>query len=242
MEQRAQTLDERLERKVAALRKYRGTIRFFKNRRSLLSRSDRRCGELVARVREEARSPVDEDDPVLRARSARERHGGLRHCRPSSDLQRLRVVLPGGARRRPVRVAPVDERAERPVPRAVPDGLVRARAVRPRRRRPANRPSQRTGTSSARVGTGAHGAAAGRRRRSRSSRSGRSADLELSSCVSFRRKLPACAPRAGFLGAAHLVGVPATCGDSGSATAFGPSMRLLHTRAVTASATRTSAS
>ncbi|HET8968865.1 MAG TPA: hypothetical protein VFN06_05520 [Gaiellaceae bacterium] len=36
MEQRALTLDERLERKVAALRKYRGTVRFFENRRSLL--------------------------------------------------------------------------------------------------------------------------------------------------------------------------------------------------------------
>ena len=35
VEQRALTLDERLERKVAALRKYRGTIRFFENRRSL---------------------------------------------------------------------------------------------------------------------------------------------------------------------------------------------------------------
>ena len=34
-EQRALTLDERLERKVTALRKYRGTIRFFENRRSL---------------------------------------------------------------------------------------------------------------------------------------------------------------------------------------------------------------
>ena len=35
VEQRALTLDERVERKVAALRKYRGTIRFFENRRSL---------------------------------------------------------------------------------------------------------------------------------------------------------------------------------------------------------------
>jgi hypothetical protein len=38
------TLDERLERKVAALRKYRGTVRFFENRRSLLSASDQRVG------------------------------------------------------------------------------------------------------------------------------------------------------------------------------------------------------
>lgn len=42
VEQRALTLDERLERKVAALRKYRGTIRFYENRRSLLSASDKR--------------------------------------------------------------------------------------------------------------------------------------------------------------------------------------------------------
>jgi len=35
VEQRALTLDERLERKVAALRKYRGSIRFFENGRSL---------------------------------------------------------------------------------------------------------------------------------------------------------------------------------------------------------------
>jgi hypothetical protein len=40
VEQRALTLDERLERKVAALRKYRGTVRFLENRRSLLSSGD----------------------------------------------------------------------------------------------------------------------------------------------------------------------------------------------------------
>lgn len=42
VEHRVLTLDERLERKVAALRKYRGTVRFFENRRSLFSASDRR--------------------------------------------------------------------------------------------------------------------------------------------------------------------------------------------------------
>jgi hypothetical protein len=41
VEQRALTLDERLERKVAALRRYRGTVRFFENRRSLFVASDR---------------------------------------------------------------------------------------------------------------------------------------------------------------------------------------------------------
>jgi hypothetical protein len=35
--ERAVTLDERLERKLAALRKYRGTIRFYENHRSLLA-------------------------------------------------------------------------------------------------------------------------------------------------------------------------------------------------------------
>jgi hypothetical protein len=37
VEQRALTLGERLERKAAALRRYRGTIRFFENHRSLLA-------------------------------------------------------------------------------------------------------------------------------------------------------------------------------------------------------------
>ena len=37
VEQPASTLDERLERKLKALRKYRGTIRFFENHRSLLA-------------------------------------------------------------------------------------------------------------------------------------------------------------------------------------------------------------
>ncbi len=41
VEQRALTLDERLERKVAALKKYRGTVRFFENHRSLLSSGER---------------------------------------------------------------------------------------------------------------------------------------------------------------------------------------------------------
>jgi hypothetical protein len=40
VEQRALTLDERLERKLVALRKHRGTIRFFENHRSLLASGD----------------------------------------------------------------------------------------------------------------------------------------------------------------------------------------------------------
>ena len=41
VEQRASTLDEQLERKLVALRKYRGTIRFFENHRSLLATGER---------------------------------------------------------------------------------------------------------------------------------------------------------------------------------------------------------
>ena len=37
VEQRALTLDERLEQKLAALRKYRGTVRYYESRRSLLA-------------------------------------------------------------------------------------------------------------------------------------------------------------------------------------------------------------
>ena len=40
VEQRAPTLDERLERKLAALRKYRGAVRFYENHRSLLASGD----------------------------------------------------------------------------------------------------------------------------------------------------------------------------------------------------------
>ena len=43
VEQRALTLDERLERKVAALRKYRGTIRFYENRRTLLGSGEQQA-------------------------------------------------------------------------------------------------------------------------------------------------------------------------------------------------------
>ena len=43
--ERALTLDERLERKVAALRTYRGTIRFYENRRSLLSSGEQHAAK-----------------------------------------------------------------------------------------------------------------------------------------------------------------------------------------------------
>ena len=42
------TLDEQLERKLKALRKYRGTVRFFETHRSLLSTSERRTDATAA--------------------------------------------------------------------------------------------------------------------------------------------------------------------------------------------------
>jgi hypothetical protein len=41
--ERVLTLDERLERKLTALRKYRGTVRFFETRRTLLVAGDRQA-------------------------------------------------------------------------------------------------------------------------------------------------------------------------------------------------------
>jgi hypothetical protein len=55
VDQRALTLDQRLERKLTALRKYRGTVRFFESRRSLLTagadQSPARSKLAYARVR-----------------------------------------------------------------------------------------------------------------------------------------------------------------------------------------------
>jgi hypothetical protein len=42
------TLDEQLERKLSALRKYQGTVRFFETHRSLLSSSERRTDATAA--------------------------------------------------------------------------------------------------------------------------------------------------------------------------------------------------
>jgi hypothetical protein len=43
VEKRVPTLDQRLTRKLAALRKYQGTVRFFENRRSLLVSGEQRA-------------------------------------------------------------------------------------------------------------------------------------------------------------------------------------------------------
>lgn len=54
-ERRATTLDERLEQKLAAARKYRGTIAFFKNHRRLLSSAEHRPDARAALRRAENR-------------------------------------------------------------------------------------------------------------------------------------------------------------------------------------------
>ena len=63
------TLDEQFERKLAALRKYRGTIRFFETHRSLLSSSERRASatSAVAYARQRVRQ-LTKTVAVLRAR------------------------------------------------------------------------------------------------------------------------------------------------------------------------------
>jgi hypothetical protein len=62
VEQRAPTLDERLARKLTSLRKYRGTVRFFENHRSLLASGSQQANALTSlthakkRVRQLTRS------------------------------------------------------------------------------------------------------------------------------------------------------------------------------------------
>ena len=89
------TLDERLERKLTALRKYRGTIRFFENHRSLLAsgesrrrRSRRsRCARPRAAAHDERRRAPREDPCTRRAEAG--------EAPPAQgDLHRLRLVLP----------------------------------------------------------------------------------------------------------------------------------------------------
>jgi hypothetical protein len=48
VEQRVLTLDEHLERKLAALRRYRGSIRFYESRRSLLASGEQHAGAKVS--------------------------------------------------------------------------------------------------------------------------------------------------------------------------------------------------
>jgi hypothetical protein len=69
MDERAPTLEERLERKVGALRKYRGTVRFFENHRSLLSSGVRqtKAKSSLAYARERVRQ-LTKTVAVLRAK------------------------------------------------------------------------------------------------------------------------------------------------------------------------------
>ena len=211
------------------LRKYRGTIRFFadppqaprrrpsngRRAKSALARAERRVRQLTTTI------------ATLGRRFARATRGDSRLFR------RKRRSAASSARTAGTRVAvawcesrTADDGAERSVPRPLPDGVARAQPCSDMARRRMTRRSPRVGTSSARAATGARGAAAGRRRSDRR----------------FRRKERPGDPPGGFLRACPSARCPDTCGDSGSATAFGPSMRLLRTRAATATATTTSGS
>ena len=115
-------------------------IRFFDKHRWLLTRpplqkeatsvSDRRADTLAA-TQAKAAQPA-------RARAARRRRRSARGSKRAralareGDLPRLRRLPQAGAPGRAMRVRRPDDRAERPVPRPVPDGLERAPAVRPR--------------------------------------------------------------------------------------------------------------
>lgn len=76
VEQRVLTLDQRLERKFVALRKYRGTVRFFESRRALLVAGEQRVAARSrlafarTRVRHLTRT-VEELRAKLRARTER---------------------------------------------------------------------------------------------------------------------------------------------------------------------------
>ena len=78
---------------------------------------------------------------------------------PERDLPRLRQPLPAGARGLALRVGPPHGRAERPVPRPVPDGLERTAPLRARRFGRRAGPAPPTGTSSPRAATGVPGPA-----------------------------------------------------------------------------------
>ena len=102
----------------------------------------------------------------LRERAA-PRAGDPARCRrfekagpAEGNLPRVRhSLLRRGAPCRPLRVGSPAHRAERPVPRALPDGLVRAAPVRPRPHRLPAGARRRTATSSSRGATGAPGRA-----------------------------------------------------------------------------------
>ncbi|MGH3135684.1 MAG: hypothetical protein ACRDPV_04225 [Gaiellaceae bacterium] len=100
-ERRVATLDERLERKLAAARKYRGTIAFFKSHRWLLSsdehreragatlrRAERRLAELSKTIRVLRAAIRERDARRLAAASPRAAICGVfgRYCRQAVSV------------------------------------------------------------------------------------------------------------------------------------------------------------
>ena len=121
------TLEQKLAVKIKAARKYRGAIRFLHTHRSLAQASGKHATALQRAERRLATATREASyyRKLIRARDARSAGATsrARHA-PHCDLRGVRAVLPPGPRRRVVRVRSPDDRAERPVPRPVPDGRV----------------------------------------------------------------------------------------------------------------------
>jgi hypothetical protein len=81
------TLDEQLERKLAALRKYRGTIRFFETHRSLLSTSEHRANatSAVAYAKQRVRQ-LTKTVAVLRSKIHARDAGKLASLKPKAAI------------------------------------------------------------------------------------------------------------------------------------------------------------
>ena len=229
-EQPAPSLQARLERKLAAARKYRSVIRFFENHRSLFSSSEHR--EIASAKLRRARVRLARVTKTIAALRRGDRAArAATTCQGSAegrDLQRLRpALLRPGAQGLVVRVPTLDKGPERPVPRSLPDGLERTSPVRSRR----NCAPAGTRRSQVLRGLGT-----------------RLEPVELQAGLrllltprSFRRKLRMRTPIAGFLSRAVLLG-PRLCGDNGNETVCERSTRRPRMRVVTATAMRTSGS
>jgi len=85
-ERKALTLDERLEQKLAAARKHRGTVAFFKSHRSLLSSDEHRLDARTALHRAERR--LAGLSKTIRA---------LRRAIETRDVRRRAAASPKGA-------------------------------------------------------------------------------------------------------------------------------------------------
>ena len=132
-ERSAPTLDDRLARKLAATRKYRGTVAFFKRHRQLLSSATHRENAALALEHAQHRLAQLEGTIARSGARSRPRRSATRSAAAAGcDLRGLRQLLQRGRRGRLVRVPADDDRAKRTVPRSLPDGLVRAEPVRPR--------------------------------------------------------------------------------------------------------------